>query len=325
MQKKNIAIIAGGDSSEREVSFRSAAGISSFIDKQDYNTFIISIVDRQWEVKITEQEIYPIDKNDFSFERNGKKIVFDFAFITIHGTPGENGLLQGYFELMHIPYSTCNTLTSALTFNKFWNNHYLKGFGIKTPESVLIRAENQPDIAAITQAVGIPCFVKPNQGGSSFGATIVKETKGLQDAITNAFKEGDEVIVESLIKGNEFTCGMYKTKTKTVIFPITEIISDNDFFDYNAKYNKQSQEITPARISTALSQRISTLTNAIYDILNCKGIIRADYIISNQEEITLLEVNTTPGMTATSFIPQQVVAAQLNIKNVMSDIIEDAF
>lgn len=322
--QKKIAIIAGGDSSEREVSYRSAKGIQSFIDSKKYQTFIVSIVGKKWEVQQGETK-YPIDKNDFSFEKNGTKINFDFAFITIHGTPGENGILQGFFELLHIPYSTCDTLTSALTFNKFWCNHYLKGFGVKTPESILIRPNHTPSSKEIGEKVGIPCFVKPNQGGSSFGATIVHHDTDLLPAIQKAFEEGEEVIVESLVRGNEFTCGMYKTKKKSVIFPVTEIISENDFFDYGAKYNHQSQEITPARISHTLTTRIQTLTSAIYDILNCKGIIRADYIISEQEEITLLEVNTTPGMTTTSFIPQQVAAAHLDIKEVMSDIIEDAF
>ncbi len=325
MQKKIIAIIAGGNSSEREVSFKSANGIKSFINQDRYDTFIVSIIGKKWEVKISDDKSVVIDKNDFSFTLDEQKRVFDFAFITIHGTPGENGILQGYFELLEIPYSTCNVLTSSLTFNKFFCNNYLRGFGLKVPESILVKDKNQIDTKDIVQKVGLPCFIKPNEGGSSFGTTKVKTEEMIISAIDLAHKEGDEVIIEELVEGNEFTCGIYKTKEKTVIFPITEIITDNDFFDYGAKYNNESEEITPARISDELTNRIRKITEAIYDILGCKGIVRADYIISEKEEITLLEVNTTPGMTSTSFIPQQIKAAGLEIEEVMKDIIEDHF
>ncbi len=325
MQKRTIAIIAGGNSSEKEVSFKSANGIQSFINSDRYDTFIVSIVGKKWEVKLSEEQSVAIDKNDFSFTLNGRKIVFDFAFITIHGTPGENGILQGYFELLEIPYSTCNVLTSALTFNKFFCNNYLRGFGVKVPDSILVKDKKQIDAKDIVEKVGLPCFIKPNAGGSSFGTTKVKTEEMIISAIDAAQKEGDDVIIEELVEGNEFTCGIYKTKEKTVIFPITEIVTENEFFDYGAKYNNESEEITPARISDELTDRIKRLTEAIYDILDCKGIVRADYIISEKEEITLLEVNTTPGMTATSFIPQQINAAHLAIDEVMADIIEDHF
>ncbi|PIF02720.1 MAG: D-alanine--D-alanine ligase [Paludibacter sp.] len=325
MQKRTVAIIAGGNSSEREVSFKSANGIKSFINSDKYDTFIVSIVGKKWEVKLSQEQSVVIDKNDFSFTLDNKKRVFDFAFITIHGTPGENGILQGYFELLEIPYSTCNVLTSSLTFNKFFCNNYLRGFGVKVPDSILVKDKNQIKAKDIVEKVGLPCFIKPNAGGSSFGTTKVKTEEMILSAIDLAHKEGDEVIIEKLVKGKEFTCGIYKTKEKTVIFPITEIVTKNEFFDYGAKYNNESEEITPARISYELTNRIKRLTEAIYDILDCKGIVRADYIISEKEEITLLEVNTTPGMTSTSFIPQQVKASGLEIEEVMSDIIEDHF
>ena len=321
--KKNIAIVAGGNSSEVYVSLRSAAGIKSFIDAEKYNCFIVTIVGKVWQVELSELEKYPIDRNDFSFTVGSNKTVFDFAYITIHGTPGENGILQGYFELLNIPYSTCNVLVSALTFNKFTCNQYLKGFGIRVAESVLLRKASSISDEEVIQKIGLPCFIKPNVGGSSFGVTKVKKETDIQPAIEKAFSEGEEVLIEQFVSGNEFTCGMYKTKTKTVVFPVTEIVTKNEFFDYGAKYNHESEEITPARISAALTERIQTLTNAIYEILGCKGIIRVDYIITAKEEINLLEVNTTPGMTTTSFIPQQVSAAGLDIKEVMTDIIEN--
>ncbi len=325
MQKRKIAIIAGGNSSEKEVSFKSAWGIKSFISKAKYETYLVSVVGKEWLVQISDNKYIEIDKNDFSFVLNGEKIVFDFAFITIHGTPGENGILQGYFELLEIPYSTCDVLTSALTFNKYFCNNYLREFGVKVPNSLLITDKSKIQVEQMVEKMGLPCFVKPNGGGSSFGTTKVKQKENLLSAIQVAQQEGDQVIVEELIEGNEFTCGIYKTKKKTVIFPVTEIISQNEFFDYGAKYNHESEEITPARISEELTERIKTLTERIYDILNCKGIVRADYIISEKEEITLLEVNTTPGMTSTSFIPQQIKSAGLNINEVMSDIIENYF
>lgn len=324
MNKKNIAIIAGGDSSEIVVSLKSAAGIYSFIDKEKYNCFIVTIKGAEWSVQLSEDEILPIDKNDFSFTKDKVKTKFDFAYITIHGTPGENGILQGYFELLHIPYSTCNVLTSALTFDKFMCNNFLKGFGIRVADSILLRAGQSISDEDVLEKIGLPCFIKPNVGGSSFGTTKVKEVNQIQPAIKDAFAEGKEVLIEQFITGNEFTCGMYKTSKKTVVLPVTEVIPKNEFFDYGAKYNRESEEITPARISKELTERIQKLTEAIYDILGCHGIIRADYII-NDGVINFLEVNTTPGMTATSFIPQQVAAAGMDIKDVMTDIIEGSF
>lgn len=320
--KPNIAIVAGGDSSEIVVSLKSAAGIYSFVDKEKYNCFIVTIKAKEWTVQVTENEFLPIDKNDFSFMKNGQKTTFDFAYITIHGTPGENGMLQGYFELLRMPYSTCNVLVSALTFDKFMCNNYLKSFGIRVADSILLRTGQSISNDEVVEKIGLPCFIKPNVGGSSFGTTKVKETEQIQPAIAAAFAEGGEVLIEQFIKGNEFTCGMYKTSSKTVVLPVTEIISKNEFFDYGAKYNRESEEITPARISEELTVRIQKLTEALYSILGCKGIIRADYIVDNGS-INLLEINTTPGMTATSFIPQQVQAAGLDIKDVMTDIIEE--
>ena len=325
MKKRTIAIVAGGDSSELPVSLRSAQGIYSFIDKERYNLYIVEMQGNRWEVVLPNGEKTPIDRNDFSFTENGEKKVFDFAYITIHGTPGENGLLQGYFDLIGIPYSSCNVLVSAMTFNKFTCNQYLKGFGIRVSESMILRKGFEILDEEVINKVGLPCFIKPNAGGSSFGVTKVKIKEQIQPAIEKAFGESDEVMIEAFMQGTEITCGCYKTKDKEVVFPITEVVTSNGFFDYDAKYNGQVDEITPARIPEETAERVRLLTSAIYDILGCDGIIRIDYIITEGEKVNMLEINTTPGMTATSFIPQQVRAAGLDIKDVMTDIIENKF
>lgn len=321
--KKNIAIVAGGDSSEVVVSLKSAAGLYSFMDKDLYNLFIITIVGKTWQVEISETEKIVIDKNDFSFNLNGAKINFDFAYITIHGTPGENGILQGYFDLIGLPYSCCGVLAASITFNKFTCNQYLKSFGVKVAESIVLREGQTISEQEVADKIGLPCFIKPNVGGSSFGVTKVKTIDQVQSAIALAFSEGHEVMIEAFMAGTEITCGIYKTKHNAQVLPITEVVSENEFFDFDAKYKGQVQEITPARISDSLTDRVQKLTSAIYDILGCKGIVRIDYIISEGDIVNLLEVNTTPGMTATSFIPQQVAAAGLDIKDVMTEIIEN--
>ena len=337
--KKKIAIIAGGDSSEYGVSLRSAAGIESFLNHEQYDITTVLLIGKDWKAQVKSQEAkeewVDIDKNDFSFTYKGVKNTFDFAYITIHGTPGENGLLQGYFDMLGIPYSCCGVLAAAMTFNKYTCNHYLKGFGVRVAESVLLRKAKGERLEVkgedIIEQVGLPCFIKTNVGGSSFGVTKVKSVEEVQPAIDKAFAEGDEVICEAFMKGVEITCGVYKTKDKAVAFPITEVVTSNEFFDYDAKYNGQVDEITPARIPDEVRDKVQALTLKIYDILGCKGIIRVDYILTGDEakgerlEINLLEVNTTPGMTATSFIPQQIRAAGLNIGEVLSEIVEDNF
>jgi D-alanine-D-alanine ligase len=320
---KNIGIIYGGYSSEIVVSKKSADGIKSFLDTTKYNVIPVLITEKEWVAEAENQKI-PIDKNDFTFTFNGEKKSFDCLYITIHGTPGENGLLQGYLKMLKIPHSTCDVLPSALTFNKFTCNTYLKGFGVAVADSILIRKGRDFNPADIEEKLGIPCFVKPNAGGSSFGISKVKTAEELLPAIKKAFEECDEVLVEELMEGTEVTCGMYKTSDREVVLPLTEIISKNEFFDFEAKYNADKAiEITPARISDELTQKIQKITSLIYDILNCKGIVRVDFIIT-EKQIFLIEVNTTPGMTATSFIPQQVEAMGMTMKEVMTEVIEDA-
>lgn len=339
VQKRHIAIIAGGDSSEHDVSLRSAAGIYSFLDKERYNISVINLQGHDWRVlpydenrlTITDEQLQDtdnwmqIDKNDFSYIHKGKKIRFDCAYITIHGTPGENGLLQGYLEMMEVPYTCCNVLAAAMTFNKYACNHYLQDFGINISRSILLRkGQTRPTDEEIAKQIGMPCFVKSNVGGSSFGCSKVKKIEGLEEAINKAYGEGREVICEAFMKGVEITCGVYKTKEKAVAFPITEVVSKHEFFDYDAKYNGAVSEITPARIPDEVRDKVQALTLKIYDILGCNGIIRVDYILTKGWKINLLEINTTPGMTATSFIPQQVRAAGLDIKDVLTDIIENS-
>jgi D-alanine-D-alanine ligase len=328
--KRIIAIVAGGDSSEHDVSLRSAEGIQSFLDKEKYIIYVVEIKGLVWEAHLADGSKTTVDRNDFSFMDGGKKVRPDFAYITIHGTPGENGILQGYFDLIRMPYSTCSVLVEAMTFDKFTLNQYLKGFGVRVSDSLLIRKGKADGVgdAEIVEKLGLPCFVKPNADGSSFGVTKVKEESQLRPAIEKALAEGGDVMVEAFMKGTEITCGCYKTRRGSTVFPITEVVTTNEFFDYNAKYKGEVQEITPARIPEATAGRVSKLTSAIYDILGAKGIIRIDYIITKEngeDKINLLEINTTPGMTATSFIPQQVRAAGLDIKDVLTDIIEDNF
>lgn len=323
--KRVIAIVAGGDTSEYQVSLRSAQGLYSFIDKEKYELYIVVMHGLDWYVQLTDDKRVDVDRNDFSFTIDGRKVKFDFAYITIHGTPGEDGHLQGYFDMLHIPYSCCGVLAASLTYDKFACNQYLKSFGIPVAESILLRAGQQIDDEKVLQEIGLPCFIKPSLGGSSFGITKVKTREQIQPAIAKAFEEAQEVVIESFLDGTEITCGCYKTSAKAVAFPITEVVTDNEFFDYDAKYNGQVDEITPARISDSLRDRVQQVTLAIYDIIGAYGIIRIDYIITKGEKINLLEVNTTPGMTATSFIPQQVRAAGLDIKDVMTDIIEEKF
>jgi D-alanine-D-alanine ligase len=296
------------------------------MDHERYHVIVVEMRGTTWQAHYN-NNLYPIDKNDFSFTTTEGKIKFDFAYITIHGTPGEDGILQGYFDLIGMPYSTSGVLVEALTFNKFALNNYLRAYPeINISDSILVRrGMKRPSDHEIIERLGLPCFVKPNAGGSSFGVTKVKHIDDLSEAIDKAMNESDEVMIEKLMVGTEITCGCYRKGEEIITFPITEVVTTQEFFDYDAKYNGKVEEITPARIADETAQRVSELTKFIYKALNCFGIIRIDYILSGaygQEEINLLEVNTTPGMTATSFIPQQIRAAGLDIKDVLTDIIE---
>ena len=314
--KRTIAIVCGGDSSEHDVSLRSAQGLFSFFDKERYHVYIVDVKGQDWHVELPDGTTAKI-----------KARLFDYAYITIHGTPGENGLLQGYFDLIGLPYSTSGVLVEAMTFDKFVLNNYLRAYGVSVADSMLIRKGYEELVSddEIEERIGMPCFVKPAADGSSFGVSKVKNKDQLAPAIRKAMMESPEIMVEALLEGTEITQGIYKTQDKTVVFPITEVVTSNEFFDYDAKYNGQVQEITPARLPQDVTDRVSRITSSIYDILHCNGIIRVDYIVSKEGKISMLEVNTTPGMTATSFIPQQVRAAGLSMADVLTDIVENQF
>ena len=319
---KNIAIIAGGNSSEYEVSMKSGKNIYDEVDETRYNKYLVVLKERDWHVEIGEEK-YPVDKNDFSFTRNGEKILFDFAYITIHGVPGENGLLQGYLDMMGVPYGCCNVLASALTFDKHTCNTYLKSYGVNVADSVMLIRGMAYDVNEIINEVGLPCFVKPNAEGSSFGVTKVKEAAQLEDALKKAFALCREVLIETFIDGTELTCGVVKAGDMDIAMPIAEVVPKNEFFDFEAKYDPtKSDEIIPARISPELTNRIKTLSSMIYDILRCEGIIRVDYIV-REDEIFMLEVNTTPGMTSNSFVPKMVRAMGGTLREVLTKIIDN--
>lgn len=327
--KRTIAIVCGGDSSEHDVSLRSGQGLYSFFDKERYNIYLVDVKGTDWHVALDNGETIEIDKNDFSFVMNGKHVYFDYAYITIHGQPGENGVMQGYFDLIHLPYSTSGVLVEAMTFDKYVLNNYLRGFGINVADSILLRRGEAYDEEEIAKHIGMPCFVKPAADGSSFGVSKVKNADQLAPALRVAFMESNEVMIEGFLDGTEISQGIYKTAEKTVVLPATEVVTTNEFFDYDAKYNGQVQEITPARLSPETAEKVAKTTSRIYDILHANGIIRIDYIISKdkdgKDKVNMLEINTTPGMTVTSFIPQQVRAAGLDIKDVLSEIVENQF
>ena len=249
--KRNIAIVCGGDSSEHDVSMRSAHGLYSFFDKERYNVYIVDVKGLDWHVDLGNGEIARVDKNDFSFVKDGQAVLFDYAYITVHGTPGENGIMQGYFELIRMPYSTSGVLVEAMTFDKYVLNNYLRGFGVNVAKSVLVRRgeEGNIDEKRIEAEIGMPCFVKPAADGSSFGVSKVKNTDQLAPALRVALMECNEALIESFLDGTEISVGCYRTKEKTVVLPATEVVSHNEFFDYDAKYNGQVEEITPARIN----------------------------------------------------------------------------
>ncbi|HBS86073.1 MAG: D-alanine--D-alanine ligase A [Bacteroidetes bacterium GWF2_38_335] len=321
--KKTIAVLGGGDSSESVISVKSAAQVIQNIDHEKFLPFLVHVKGSDWNVEISKEVKIKVNKDDFSFEYYGKRIKFDCAFIIIHGTPGENGILQSYFDLLKVPYTTCSAFSSALTFNKYATKLFLKEHDIKLAKDFFMRKKDKIDIKEIVKAVGLPAIVKPNNGGSSFGITLVKELDQLEPAIKRAFEEDGEVLIEEFLKSRELTCGVFKGKKKEYILPITEIISQNEFFDYEAKYEGASREVTPAEIPAALQRTIKDLSSKIYDILDCKGVVRIDYLY-NAKGLYFMEINTVPGQSEASIIPQQVRAAGYNLVDFYSELIEDA-
>lgn len=319
--KKKIAIIYGGYSSESDISKKSAGTIYSNIDTDKFEPYLVEINPTSWFVHIR-GGVAPIDKNKFTYVLNGEDHHFDAAFITIHGTPGEDGKLQAYFDMIGLPYVNSNVWASALTFNKWACNAFLRDFGISTAKAILLRSPENINVIQIADELGFPCFVKPNDGGSSFGISKVNNLMEMPNAIAKAFSEGNEVVIESFIKGREITCGLYKNNQDIHPLPLTEILSKNDFFDYNAKYLGESQEVTPAEIPNELTKEIQAKAKRIYKRLGLNAFARIDFMVTEANEIFLIEVNTTPGMSGASIVPQQLQTAKLDFPQVLSEIIE---
>lgn len=319
---KTIAIAAGGNSSEFEISVKSAEEVCKALSLK-YIVYIIMIRGANWYWEDQKGRLHNVDKNDFSLMADDQKIRFDAVFIAIHGTPGENGQLQGYLDMLGIPYSSCDAFCSALTFNKQACKLFLRDYSIPMAEGILIRKDSGYDLAAISKHIGMPCFVKPNDSGSSFGVSKVRKNEELPDAIKKAFSESDEVLIEAFMPGREVACGVLKTSHKTLVLPVTEIISKNDFFDYEAKYSSgKADEVTPADMSPIITGEIQRLSSHIYDILGCKGIVRVDFIVVGDKPF-FLEINTVPGMTEESLVPQQAKAAEIGLPDLYSYVIED--
>lgn len=327
-KKLNVAVVAGGFSNEYPVSIRSARSILSWLDRNLYEPYLVVITRERRYVEMNDKS-WDLNLDFFGFKTDlGDTVRFDYAFVTIHGTPGEDGKLQGYLDLMNIPYNTGGVLQEALTFDKYACNHFLSSFeGIRVAKSMrLSSADNLPSEQEMVDELGMPVFVKPNVGGSSLGTFRVDESSDLMPAIEKAFAEAPSVMVESMIKGTEVTCGCYRnSRRETEALPVTEVVTHNQFFDYDAKYNGAVEEITPARIPAHQYAHIQRLTQDIYAHLDTHGIIRVDYIIEEDGMPTLLEVNTTPGMTVTSFIPQQVHAAGMEMPDLLTEIIQQSF
>jgi len=318
---KNVAIIMGGYSSEYKISLTSGDVVYRNINLSKYKPYRIHIFKEKW-VYIAENEAeYTIDKNDFSVQIDGEKIKFDVVFNAIHGTPGEDGLMQAYFALLNIPQTSCDYYQAALTFNKRDMLSVLKPYGIKTATSYYLNSGDEINTTSIIEKVGLPCFVKPNKSGSSFGISKVKNIEELLPAIDNAYKEDDEIIIESFLDGTEVSVGVINFKGTIKVLPITEIVSENDFFDYEAKYLGKSEEITPARISEELQIKIETVATRAYEVLKMKGFSRSEFIIVNNEPY-MLEMNTIPGLTTESILPQQAKEAGISLVELFENAIE---
>jgi len=314
---KKVAIIEGGYSGEKSISIKSAQTVFEELDIENFQPIRVLIDQNEW-TAYDDNGRYPIDKNDFSFIKNDSKENFDFAYIVIHGTPGEDGKLQGYFDMLEIPYNTSSATVMALTFQKFYCNQYLKNFNINVPKAILIKQGDLINETQILEKVSLPCFVKPTDGGSSFGVTKVKKEIELLPAINEAFNHGSEVIIEENIKGREVTCGIFRDSEGIKVLPITEIISENEYFDYDAKYNGKSKEVTPAELDNQMVKNIKELTKKIYGILGMRGIVRMDYMVNKENISYLIEINSVPGMSKESIIPQMAKEQKITIQTLLA-------
>ncbi len=321
--KKNIAIIMGGYSSEYKISLKSGNVVYETLDASKYTPYRIHIFKDKWVYVDTKNDEFTIDKNDFSVTVNNSKVTFDCVFNAIHGSPGEDGFMQAYFKLLNIPQTSCDMYQASLTYNKRDCISTLKPYGIKTAESYYLNLGDKIDADAIVKKVGLPCFVKANKAGSSFGVSKVYKKEDLQNAIDIAFKEDDEIIIESFLDGKEVSVGVITYKGATKVLPITEIVSENDFFDYEAKYQGKSKEITPARLTKDEETKVTKVAKQVYEVLKMKGFSRSEFIFKNGEP-HLLEVNTVPGLTRESILPQQAAAAGISLSELFDNAIEEA-
>ncbi len=319
-----IALLAGGYSPEYDISIKSAGELSQWLAASGYDCTTVIVKHGDWEV-VKESGNIPFDKNIFGYYENAEEVRFQYAWIAIHGTPGEDGKIQGYLDLMGIPYNSPGVLSSAITFNKHVCKTLLRQNGILTAESKLITKGESYNPDEIADIAGLPCFVKPNNSGSSFGVSRVNYLDKLESAINAAFKEDDEVLVESYVKGTEVSCGLFQGENEMIIFPVTEIVSSNEFFDYEAKYTDgKSQEITPARIDDDLARRCQQTAAKIYDLTSSRGLVRIDFIIRGNQ-LYFLELNSIPGMSKESIIPKQIRTAGFNIEDILKKVIERSF
>lgn len=324
--KKKIALITGGYSGEAVISYKSATTIEKNIDTEKWECYKIDINPNGWYYMAAEGPQVPVDKNDFSITINGDKIKFDAVLVGLHGTPGEDGKLQGYFDCLKIPYTSCDAATSALTFNKRYTVAVASFAGMHVARSLHLFKNIPVSPAEILNQLKLPLFVKPNNGGSSLGISKVKTTEELQPALDKAFHEDDQVLVEEFISGREFTIGVYKSKGKIIALPITEIISKNEFFDFEAKYEGASEEVTPANVAEAVAEKVRAEAKKAYAVFNCNGIVRMDFIYQESDgHPYLLEINTVPGQSEASLVPQQVVAMGMTLKEFYSALIEECF
>lgn len=326
--KKNIALVMGGFSGEHQISINSGCQVYESLDKKKYNVYKIVIDRAGWYWLADSGEHLPLDRGNFTVNENGKTVHFDLAFIIVHGNPGENGVLQGYFDMLGIKYTTCGFYTSALTFNKGYCNAVVRGFRVvKVAKSRLLYKGQVVDVRDIRRYLGFPVFVKPASGGSSVATTKVKREEELLPAIQEAFTEDDAVLVEEFVRGREFDCGVMKIKGKKYIFPITEIIptGGHEFFDYAAKYDGYSQEVTPAKVDQTIADEIQEVSSRLYDMLDCRGVVRFDYIYDEgRKKLTFLEVNTIPGQSAESIVPKQARAMGISTTKLYEMIIEES-
>ena len=321
--KKNIAIIMGGYSSEYQISITSGNVVFENLNREIYNPFRVIVSKNGWYYLDENNQQFPIDKNDFSFTKDHKKTTFNVVFNAIHGTPGEDGLMQAYFQLLNIPQTSCNYYQAALTFNKRDLLSVLKPYGIKSAKSHYLNKGEPIRIDTIIETIGLPCFVKPNRSGSSFGISKVKQKEDLLPAIEKAFEEDHEILIEAFLDGIEVSVGVINYKGRTLVLPMTEIVSENEFFDYEAKYLGKSQEITPARISESNRQKVMEMAQKAYEILQMKGFSRSEFIIVNNEPF-MLEMNTVPGLTNESLLPQQAKVAGISLAELFENAIETA-